>query len=147
MASLSEVKKRLQKVTQPKLQKKVEELVLIDTEIRKEKKEELKRGQSPDGGLIGTYRSQDYEIFKSRLNPLAGGTVDLILTGKFANQLFVVSLGNSRFQFKSQDSKDPMLFEKYGQENRGLNKEVFEELQRKKYAPQLIKFIKQITGL
>jgi hypothetical protein len=147
MPSLKEIQRRLQKVTENKLQKKVEEIVLTDTEIREAKRNELRRGETPDGGIIGTYRSSDYELFKSQLNPMAGGTVDLILTGKFSNQLFVKSLGNSRFQFQSQDEKDPMLFEKYGQENRGLNEETFEELQRKKYAPKLVRYIKQITGL
>lgn len=147
MASSKEIKRRLQKVTESKLKKKVEEIVLTDTEIRDAKRNELKRGETPKGGIIGTYKNLDYELFKSQLNPLAGGTVDLNLTGKFSNQLYVKSLGNRKFQFKSQDEKDPMLFEKYGQENRGLNKETFEELQRKKYAPKLVRYIKQITGL
>lgn len=147
MASINELKKRLQKVTHKKLQKKVEEIILTDLEIKDLKRLELKKGESPDGSLIGTYKSLNYELFKAKLNPLAGGTVDLILTGKFSNQLYVKSLGNSQFQFDSLDDKAPMLFQKYGQENRSLNKDTFNDLQRDKYAPKLIKHIKQITRL
>ena len=145
--SLNQLKKRLQKVNQNKLQKKVEEFVLTDLEIRNLKRAEFKRGELPDGGIIGVYRDPGYQIMKQRMNPLAGGDVDLILTGKFTNQLFVKSLNNSRFIFDSQDEKTSMLKARYTDEIMGLNPETFEKLQKEKYAPKLIKYIKQITGL
>jgi len=147
MVSLNQLKKRLQKVSQSKLQKKVEEFVLTDLEIRKLKRAEFKRGELPDGGVIGVYRNPNYQIMKQRMNPLAGGDVDLILTGKFTNQLFVKSLNNSRFIFDSQDEKTSMLKARYTDDIMGLNTETFEKLQKEKYAPKLITYIKQITGL
>jgi len=145
--SLNQLKKRLQKVSQSKLQKKVEEFVLTDIEIRNLKRAEFKRGELPDGGIIGVYRDPGYQIMKQRMNPLAGGDVDLILTGKFTNQLFVKSLNNSKFIFDSQDEKTSILKARYTDEIMGLNPETFEKLQKEKYAPKLITYIKRITGL
>jgi len=145
--SLNQLKKRLQKVNQNKLQKKVEEFVLTDLEIRNLKRAEFKRGELPDGGIIGVYRDTNYQIMKQRMNPVAGGDVDLILTGKFTNQLFVKSLNNSRFIFDSQDEKTSMLKARYTDKIMGLNPETFDKLQKEKYAPKLITYIKRITGL
>jgi hypothetical protein len=147
MVSLKEAQRRLKKVTEAKLQKKVEEFVLIDLEIRDLKRYEYKRGLDPFGTPIGFYMSDKYEEMKRRKNPLAGGNVDLIDTGKFSNQLFVKSLGNSKFIFRSQDDKGEILEERYGEKIWGLNEETFNNLQKEKYAPKLVRYIKQITRL
>lgn len=147
MASLNEIERRLRKATETKLQKKVEELVINDQTIIEAKQDELSRGLTPDGGIIGTYAWPEYEMFKQTINPLADGNVDLKLTGMFQSRLFVRSKGNSKFDFDSRDGKAPMLFEKYGSEVRGINQDTFNDLQKKDYAPKLVRYIKQITGL
>jgi hypothetical protein len=147
MVSLREAQRRLKKVTEAKLQKKVEEFVINDQTIIEAKQDELTRGLTPDGTIIGTYSWAEYEAFKKQINPLADGNVDLKLTGMFQSRLFVRSKGNSKFDFDSRDSKAPMLFEKYGNDVKGLNRDTFNDLQKIEYAPKLVKYIKQITRL
>lgn len=147
MASFAELARRIRKVSESKLQSKVEEIVLTDLEVREVKRQEFKSGERPDGTPIGRYKSPSYEAYKVLKNPQAGGMVDLIDTGKFTNQLFVKSKGNSKFLFESQDEKSQMLQDKYGSDIMGMNQDSFNELQRKKYADKLIRYIKQITRL
>lgn len=101
----------------------------------------------PDGSRIGYYRSPSYRNLKRSLNPLASGTVDLILTGQFTRGLFVESKGNSRFLFDSHDDKTPDLIEKYGQDIMGINPETFYKLQKDRFRFDLIKFIKREIGV
>ena len=147
MASLKEIQRRLKKVGKQKLKSRVVEIVVNDEEIIFYKINDFKQGVRPDGSLIGRYRSKNYELFKASLNPIAGGAVDLILTGSFVNKLYVHSLGMSRFIFKSRDKKSGLLQERWGQDIMGLNQKDFDKLQKEKYAPMLIQYIKQITGL
>lgn len=147
MASLLELKKRFQKVTQNNLQNKVKEIITNDQTIIEAKQNEYERGLLPTGDRIGVYAWSDYAQFKESINPLADGYVDLKLTGSFHSQLFVKSLGNSRFLFDSRDSKANMLANQYGEDIFGLNKHTFEDLQSKKYANKLVKYIKQLTNL
>ena len=147
MASFKEIQRKLKKATDNRLQKKVAEFVVIDLDIRDKKRDEYKRGDKPNGSLIGVYRSEAYRQYKLRKNPLAGGDVDLIDTGKFSNQLFVKSLGERKFIFKSQDEKEDLLKEKYGEDIMGFNEDTFLELQQNKYRDKLVIYIKQITGI
>lgn len=99
--------------------------------------QELKRGDLPNGEAIGQYRSPGYAALKYSMNPMAGGDVDLILTGAFSNSLFVVSKGDSKFIFDATDSKKASLVDKYGEDIMGLNQQAFEDLQRKDLKEQL----------
>jgi hypothetical protein len=128
-------------------------LITNDQTIIEAKQNEFERGLAPSGDIIGRYRDVDYAVFKEQINPLANGNVDLKLTGSFQSQLYVKSLGNSRFQFDSRDGKAPMLFSRSytdgvnGQVLRALNQDTFNDLQKKDYAPKLIRYIKQLTQL
>lgn len=124
----------------------MEKIILSDTHLKNEKIHELKRGDRPDGSEIGTYRSQSYSLFKSSLNPLAGGYVDLILTGSFSNNLFPVRQSNNIYSFDGKDRKTGDLISKYGMDIMGLNQETFNRLQKDLYAPQLIRYIKKKIG-
>jgi len=151
--SLNQLKKRLQKVNQNKLQNEVRDLVISDQTIYDAKMFEFERGLAPDGGIIGEYSWPDYEREKAIANPLAGGNVDLILSGSFTRQLYIKYLGNGRFQFDSRDEKAPILFNRNyingvnGKVLRTINPDTWDDLQKKEYAPKLINYIKQITGL
>ena len=129
------------------------EIVTKDNTILQAKRNRLSQGLAPNDEIIGRYRNTDYAVFKQSINPRANGNVDLILTGSFSNQLFVKSLNNSRFLFDSRDEKAPMLFGRSyhqgvnGKVLRGLDKQTFDDLQRKDYAYDLISYIKQITNL
>lgn len=73
----------------------------------------MKQGKNTEGGLIGVYRSNNYALFKERLNPLAHGTVDLFLTGDLQKELTIKRDANLATIF-STNWKYDMLFEKYG---------------------------------
>jgi hypothetical protein len=85
------------------------------------------RGDGVEGGVIGVYKSRDYELFKASLNPLAGGAVDLMLTGKLSQGLGLRKQGNM-FQIYSTDSKYKKIGDQYGYEEYGLTREQLEEL-------------------
>lgn len=83
-------------------------------------------------------------MMKQSSNPLAGGTVDLILTGSTIKNLQVVSLGNGEFYLYSTDHKWEGLVEKYGKQIQYVNQEYFEGLQKHNYAPLLIERMREI---
>lgn len=123
------------------------QIILRDRKIIDRKRDELKAGVSPDGSEIGTYRSQSYAVFKESINPFAGGSVDLILTGAYHRAIKTLSLGNSEFTLRSSDSKRDDLIQKYGIDNEGINQEIWNKLQKFDYAPKLFnKIRKKIEG-
>jgi hypothetical protein len=117
-----------------------------DPLLLQEKVKEFKRGERPNKDIIGYYVSTGYSLFKKQENPLAGGTVDLILTGDFTQQLFVDDIRPSVFQFDSHDEKADGLFDKYGQDLRSINTETFHRLEKEVYSVELAKFIKRQLG-
>ena len=145
--SMGDLKRKLKKLNKPLLEREVKNIILQDREIVRRKKDELKTGSRPDGTDIGTYRSEKYRLFKLQMNPLAGGKVDLILTGSTKDKLYLVSIENGQFTFESADPKWQGLVEKYGTEIKAINAEVFKSLQKTKYAPELVEQMKNITGL
>ena len=90
---------------------------LVDTrdEYLDMQRDQMTRGINSDGGEIGTYRSKAYQFMKERMNPLAGGTVDLKLTGDFQAELTLRRMSNKEYSIYSQDVKAPMLKKKYGE--------------------------------
>lgn len=105
-------------------------LSLLDVEIIKNKKEIVnvvrerwKQGLRPSGGIIGTYRSFLYQREKIQQNPLAGGNVDLILTGALEKGLDIFKHGNGLYTIFSTDSKAVDIASKYGLDVYGLTKD------------------------
>lgn len=151
--TLGEIKRRLQKLTQAKLEQATQEIILKDPKILERKKDELKSGIRPDGSIIGEYRSEKYKLFKQKLNPLAGGKVDLILKGDTKRGLYLESDGKGGFIFRSSDSKWDDLMAKYNKGQIGskdlkaINPQVFDRLQKFVYHPELIVEMKKISGL
>lgn len=120
----------------------VAQIVLNDQkELKKAKIDEFERGELPDGNRIGYYRDKNYREFKQTLNPLASGTVDLILTGRTVSTLFVRRSGSPRaYIFGMNDRYN--LIGKYGIDILGLNEQTFEQREARAYAPELVKLIK-----
>lgn len=143
--SPAEMIRRIQRLI-PQLEKEAERQIIRSPELIKAKVNELKRGENPEGGRIGFYRSPAYRLFKKTVNPLANGTVDLILTGSFSSGLGLEKVGSKKFLFDSSDDKAPMLFEKYGQENRSLNIREWQRIQKEVIYPQYLKWIKRQLG-
>lgn len=113
----------------------MEEIILNDQRLKERKIDEFRRGKRPDDTLIGFYRDVHYAIFKQEINPLAGGDVDLILTGSFTNQMRVEKVAPTRYTFNSSDSKTPMLVGKYGEDIMGINDEWWNNRQIEVYLP------------
>ncbi|WP_438423136.1 hypothetical protein [Aquimarina macrocephali] len=147
MASVAEIKSRLQKLTMPVLRKEASKLIVKSQDVINAKRAELKSGLRPDGNIIGEYKSDAYKKEKIIQNPSAGGTVDLIRTKSFSKKLFVQNSKPSHFMFESTDEKSTMLFEKYGEDVRSLNQKTFEEVWRLHLAKDYIAALKKITGL
>lgn len=80
----------------------------------------MKQGIGVNGGNIGTYASLSYSYFKQSYNPLAGGYVDLYLTGALHKSLEINKYGTGYFVITASDSKYFSLAEKYGEEQFGL---------------------------
>lgn len=99
---------------------------------------------NPDGSDIGHYKNEEYKLFKMSMNPLAGGNVDLFLTGAVYKGLTVISLGNGEYLVESRDYKWGMLIEKYGEQIELISPEIFDKIQKNNYAPQLIERMRQI---
>lgn len=138
--------KAIRKITLPQLEE-AERLEIVRSQpLINLKVQELTRGENDKGGRIGYYRNPNYRLFKQQVNPLASGTVDLILTGQFTRGLFVESIGNGLFQFDSSDDKAPELFQKYD-DIRGIQNNVFIQFQKDYIVPAINKEIKQRLGL
>lgn len=144
MGSILELKKKLEKVTQPKIQKAIAKVILESPELKRAKIEELKEGLRPDGNIIGVYRSLVYASQKQQQNPKAGGTVDLILTGSFTDKMFLKNSSPSVFLFESTDTKADDLFSKYGNDLKGLNAETFRDIEILFLKKEYIKAIKDL---
>ncbi len=144
--SLSKLASELQKVI-PKIQPTTEKIVLQSKELKQAKKDEFKRGEKPDGSNIGEYKSTSYRIFKQQKNPLARGKVDLILTGSFTNRIFTKKIGNNTYIFDSSDTKATDLFDKYGQDLKGLNQDTTNEIESESIAEELKAKLKEFLKL
>ena len=123
------------------LQELTAKIILNDQAPLKDKKiSEWEKGQRPDGTDIGHYRSKAYELYKYQLNPLAYGTVDLLLTRQTASTLFVHrGSQNGGFIFGMNDTHN--LIGRYGKDILGLNKQWFDNRQSAFYRLQLIQEI------
>lgn len=114
----------------------VDELILTNSGIIiRHVKNRWLQGESVHGGIIATYRWEDYRQYKQMLNPKAGGTVDLTLTGALGNGLAIKKAGNRQYQIYSVDRKYQKIGQKYGFEEFGLTPE-----QEYEYFEQLFDF-------
>jgi len=116
--------KRLEQITPKKVESLLRDEILENgPEIVQLVRERWKRGLRPDGTIIGEYADYGYELFKRQQNPLAGGNVDLILTGALNEDLVVNYLGNALFSIFSDDEKAVLIAGKYGLDVYGVTKE------------------------
>lgn len=124
------------------------ELILKhENEIKLIKEQDFLEGDIYGDGTLVSYRSKNYELFKARKNPLAGGAVDLIDTGDFVNAMYLLKPKGNRYMFGNKDKKRKLLTEKYGNKIFGLNQDVFNKFQKEILAPKFRKIIqKQING-
>ncbi len=124
-----------------------EELIKDETAIKQLKEQDFLEGDIYGNDTYDSYRSRDYEIFKSRKNPLAGGNVDLILTGAFVDAMYLLKPKQGRYKFGNTDTKRNILKEMYGENIFGLNQNVFEKYQKEFIAPRFIRRIKRTANI
>jgi hypothetical protein len=89
---------------------------LVDTaeEYKGYQIEQWLHGERNDGNKIGEYKDSRYADDKARLNPLAGGSVDLILNRDFSNELTLRRESDKKYLVYSQDWKMGKLVGQYG---------------------------------
>ena len=154
MSSPKQIHQRLQPLLNlPTLQGMVRELVIKEeTNLLGIKEDEFTRGERPDGSRIGYYASTLYKARKERLNPFAGGKVDLILTGAFVRSAYLTTPRSGLFGFGFSDSKAPDLLGKYNKGDKGqksiqnINQGSWERFQKEVIAPRFLRQIKQQLG-
>ena len=146
--SAKEYQKRLSQLTLPKLQQIASELILKDEEtVKILKEQDFIEGDIYGNDTFDSYRSKNYEIFKSRLNPSAGGNVDLIVTGAFVDAMYLLKPKQGRYKFGNTDKKRNILKEMYGDNIFGLNQKVFEKYQKDIIAPRFRTAIKKYAKI
>lgn len=104
------------------------EMMEFEDDVRKWIKERWLLGDRPDGSIIGVYRSADYAALKQRMNPKAGGDVDLTLTESLGNNIQLLPNKKNMFEIISTDSKFKEIREKYGDVNFNLSPDKLELL-------------------
>ncbi len=136
-----------QETTDSSLKKTVGDTIQLNsTEIIRLVKNRLKYGQGVDGGVIGTYKSEEYAIMKNQQNPLAGyGNVDLFLTGSLSDDITVMRKGD-KFEIFSTDEKYKKIADKYGAEEFGLTEEQLQEFLHECYLLSLETIINNTYG-
>jgi hypothetical protein len=123
-----------------------EEMVKQEGRLLELKREEFTLGVRPTGSPIGYYRNKAYENRKRRLNPLARGRVDLMLTGAFIDSFYLLRPSTQKKTgslFGARDKKRNSLVEKYGKDIMSLNEDVLVKLSRDIVIPRLRRTIKQ----
>jgi len=128
---------------------------IADQEIQKEsetikglKEQDFLEGDIyGDGKTLVSYKSRNYEIFKSKINPIAGGAVDLIVTGQFVRAMVFPKGKNGKYIFDNTDKKRNILVEMYGKNIFGLNQNVFSKFQKDIILPRFIRNLKQTAKI
>ena len=121
---------------------------LVDTqdEYLDMQRDQMTRGINSDGGEIGFYQSKAYQFMKERMNPLAGGTVDLKLTGDFQAELTLRRMSNKEYSIYSQDVKAPMLKKKYGENIYFLSQAWMEQYRANSFKPNFMDKVNMVLS-
>jgi hypothetical protein len=130
-----------------RLRNEVNELLIKDESNLKElKKQDFLKGDIHGDNSLHKYGSLSYEAFKSEMNPIAGGSVDLILTGAFVESAYLLKPNQNKYLFGFTDGKSSALTKKYGTKIKGLNQGVFNKYQIDIVAPKFKRVLKKQLG-
>jgi len=125
----------------------VNELYLkAEDEIKQLKEQDFLHGDIFGNGKTYDYQSQKYSQFKSKKNPIAGGKIDLIVTGQFVDAMYLLKPKQSKLKFGNTDKKRNILKEMYGDNIFGLNQVVFDKYQREVIYPRHLRVMKKIIN-
>lgn len=147
--SAAEYQRRLKTVNKITVLRDLANKVIMEEEVAigEMKKQDFLHGDIYGNDIRIGYQSAAYAAFKSSLNPLAGGAVDLILTGNFVDAMLIKKPIQNRYSFFSTDWKNDILARKYGKEIFGLNQDKFDQFQINILAPKFIQSIKETAGI
>lgn len=120
-------------------------LVDREPEIRQLIKSRWLLGKRPDGDIIGVYRDDSYQLFKSNKNSLAGGTVDLTLTGDLGSRIKTV-LESKGIEVISTDEKFTEIAKKYGLDNFNITEDQEKQILDEIMAQVVINIFNEIWG-
>lgn len=104
----------------------------------------LTKNQTP---IRPEYKSPWYGDFKARMNPLAGGNPDLILTGAFTSSMYLETMSRGTFKIDSKDGKRNELVRKYGSDIFGLGGDYKSKAINKRFRAVLMENIRNVTKL
>ena len=149
MISAAEYQRRLQSINKESVLEDIANEVIIkaESEIKGLKEQDFLEGDIYGDGSLRSYRAPGYELFKASLNPLAGGAVDLILTGAFVNAMFIDTPNKNAYHFGNSDSKSDKLENQYGKGIFGLNQNVFDKFQKEILSVRYIDMIKKTANI
>lgn len=123
-----------------------EELIKEEKTLKVLKHQDFEEGDIYGDGKTYTYRSTNYANFKRTINPIAGGKVDLILTGAFVDSMYLLKPKTGRYLFGATDNKRSKLVEAYSINIMGLNQNVFDKFQKEIIAPRFVRKIKNVLN-
>ena len=148
MISVAEYQRRLKRVTNLSLLQGLveEELIKDESTLKRLKEQDFLQGDIYGNDTNVAYRSRGYELFKASINPIAGGSVDLILTGDFVNAMFLLKGNKGVYKFGNKDKKRNILQQKYG-DVFGLNQQVFNKYQKEIIAPRFLNKIRNYAKI
>lgn len=147
--SAAEYLRRSQSITRiTTLRDLANQVIMADEEtIKGLKEQEFLEGDIYSDGTLVSYRSKNYELFKAAKNPLAGGAVDLILTGAFVRAMYLLKPDKNIYRFGNRDSKRSVLESKYGKGIFGLDQNVFNKFQAEILLPRYVRLIKETAKI
>ncbi len=123
MDYIATYQKTLNRISRSEITRLVGDLVILNSGVLiTDVKQRWQKGQSIEGGIIGRYSWESYRLFKQQMNPLAGGNVDLMLTGALSEGLTVRKNGKD-YQIFSTDSKYDKIGKKYGYKEFGVTEQ------------------------
>jgi hypothetical protein len=106
--------------------------------------DQLGDGKSKNGTPLKKYASDNYAVFKHRLNPSPGlGNPDLKLTGKYWDGWFIKQTGETQYEMGSTDSKAAYLDAHYNKEQYGLDSDSRANYIKEDYLPILTKNVRK----
>lgn len=124
-----------------------EEIIKDEQTVKLLKEQDFIEGDIYGTGVDVAYRSPNYSILKERMNPKAGGAVDLIFTGQFVDAMYLLKPKNGKYKFGNTDRKRNILKEMYGENIFGLNQNVFEKYQKEIIRPRFVKRLKEYAKI
>lgn len=124
-----------------------EELTKDESTLLELKKQDNLEGDVFGDGKLYNYRSKSYANLKRKQNPIAGGHLDLIKTGRFINSFFLINPKAGSYLFGARDSKKKDLVGRYGIGIMGLNPKVFLKYQKDIILPRYVNRIKRYANI